>query len=66
VDYRQLNAITLKSKYLAPIIEELLDELSGVAYFTTLDLQSGFHQIHMKEGEELKTSFQTHFGQFEF
>jgi hypothetical protein len=44
----------------------LLDELSGVAYFSTLDLQAGFHQIRMKEGEEFRTAFQTHFGQFEF
>ena len=49
-----------------PIIEELLDELDGASYFTTLDLQAGFHQIRMKEGEEFKTIFQTHFGQFEF
>jgi len=66
VDYRQLNAITVKSKYPVPIIEELLDELSGASYFTTLDLQAGFHQIRMKEGDEYKTAFQTHFGQFEF
>lgn len=66
VDYRQLNAITVKGKYPVPIIEELLDELSGASYFTTLDLQAGFHQIRMKEGEEYKIAFQTHFGQFEF
>lgn len=66
VDYRQLNAITKKSKYPVPIIEELLDELAGAAYFTSLDLQAGFHQIRMKEGKEFKTMFQTHFGQFEF
>jgi hypothetical protein len=40
-----------------PIIEELLDELSGAAFFTTLDLQAGFHQIRMKDGEEFKTVF---------
>jgi hypothetical protein len=66
VDYRQLNTITVNGKYPVPIIEELLDELSGAAYFFTLDLQAGFHQIRMKEGEEFKTAFQTHFGQFEF
>lgn len=66
VDYRQLNVITVKGKYPVPIIEELLDELSGASYFTTLDLQAAFHQIRMKEGEEYKTAFQTHFGQFEF
>ena len=57
VDYRQLNAITVKGKYPVPIIEELLDELSRATYFTTLDLQAGFHQIRMKEGEQFKTAF---------
>lgn len=45
VDYRHLNAITVKAKYLVPISDELLDELAGAAYFTSLDLQAGFHQI---------------------
>jgi hypothetical protein len=66
VDYRHLNTITKKGKYPVPIIDELLDELSGAAFFTSLDLQAGFHQIRMKEGEEYKTAFQTHFGQYEF
>ncbi|WVZ95213.1 hypothetical protein U9M48_041007, partial [Paspalum notatum var. saurae] len=66
VDYRQLNAITVKSKYPVPIIEELLDELHGSSWFSKLDLRSGFHQIRMSPGEEYKTAFQTHIGQFEF
>ena len=66
VDYRQLNAITVKGKYPVPIIDELLDELSGSSWFTKLDLRFGFHQILLKPGEEFKTAFQTHFGQFEF
>lgn len=66
VDYRHLNTITVKGKYPVPIINELLDELAGTAYFTSLDLQAGFHQIRMKSGEEFKTAFQTHFGRFVF
>jgi hypothetical protein len=38
VDYRQLNAITLKSKYPVPLIDELLDELGHTSWFTKLDL----------------------------
>jgi hypothetical protein len=66
VDYRHLNAITVKGKYHVPIIDELLDELAHASWFTCLDLRAGFHQIRLKPGEEFKTAFQTHCGQFEF
>ncbi|WVZ88557.1 hypothetical protein U9M48_035065 [Paspalum notatum var. saurae] len=66
VDYRHLNAITVKAKYHVPIIDELLDELAGASWFTGLDLAAGFHQIRVRPGEEHKTAFQTHHGHFEF
>lgn len=66
VDYRHLNAITIKCKYPVPIIDEFLDELSKASWFTCLDLRAGFHQIRLKPGKEYKTTFQTHFGQFEW
>jgi hypothetical protein len=66
VDYRRLNAQTIKNKYPLPVFEELLDELQGASWFTSLDLCSGFHQIQMAQGEEFKTAFQTHHGHFEY
>jgi hypothetical protein len=66
VDYRHLNALTEKSKYHVPVIDELLDELHGASWFSSLDLRVGFHQILMQPGEEFKTAFQTHIGHFEF
>lgn len=66
VDYRHLNALTVKGKYPLPVIDELLDELAGASWFTKLDLRSGYHQIKLAPGEEYKTSFQTHNGHFEF
>jgi hypothetical protein len=60
VDYRNLNALTIKSKYPVPIIDELLDELFGASWFSILDLLAGLHQILLKAGEEHKTAFQTH------
>jgi hypothetical protein len=66
VDYRHLNALTLKSKYPVPVIDELLDELYGASWFSILDLRVEFHQILLKEGEEYNTVFQTHVGHYEF
>jgi hypothetical protein len=51
-DFRRLNAMTVKNKYLLPVIDELLDELAGSQWFTSLDLRAGYHQISMAEGEE--------------
>lgn len=66
VDYRQLNAMTLKHKHPMPVVEELLDELSGAKIFTKLDFRAGYHQIRMAMGEEYKTAFHTHQGLYEF
>lgn len=66
VDYRMLNALTVKTKFPIPVIDELLDELSGARWFSSLDLRAGFNQIRIAPGEEHKTAFQTHWGQFEY
>jgi hypothetical protein len=66
VDYRQLNALTVKSKFPIPVVDELLDELSSASWFSCLDLRAGFNQIRLAPGEEHKTAFQTHWGHFEF
>jgi hypothetical protein len=66
VNFRHLNALTLKSKYPVPVFDQFMDELAGECWFTNLDLRSGFHQIRLKAGEEFKTAFQTHSGHYEF
>lgn len=66
VDYRQLNAKTVKDAYPLPRIDECLDSLSGAKWFSTMDLNSGFWQIEMAEKDKEKTAFVTTLGLFKF
>ncbi|KAL2005298.1 hypothetical protein VTN00DRAFT_2508 [Thermoascus crustaceus] len=59
MDYHQLNNITVKNCYPLPLILELQDRLRKAKFFTKLDLREGYYLVHMKEGEEWKTTFRT-------
>ncbi|XP_040195565.1 uncharacterized protein LOC120928557, partial [Rana temporaria] len=66
VDYRKINQITHKDAYPLPRIEESLTALGSSAYFSTLDLTSGYWQVPMAPEDREKTVFTTPMGLFEF
>ena len=66
VDYRGLNARTVKDAYPLPRIDESLDALGGAAIFSTMDLQSAYYQVEIAEEDKAKTAFTTPIGLFEF
>jgi hypothetical protein len=66
VDYRPLNAVTIKNKYPLPHIDVLFDQLVVAKVFSKIDLRSGYHQIKIRAGDIPKTAFSTRYGLYEF
>ncbi|KAJ9523909.1 hypothetical protein QJQ45_022343 [Haematococcus lacustris] len=66
IDYRVLNKFTVRDRYPLPRIDDLFDKLAGKRVFSSLDLQSGYHQIRITEEDVPKTAFLTPMGQFKF
>lgn len=66
VDYRRLNASTVKDCYPVPLIQDIFDMLQGATVFTTLDLRSGYHQMDLAEEDRQKSAFICHRGLFEW
>jgi hypothetical protein len=54
VDYRQLNAITVKNRFILPLIYEMQDRIREIKIFIKLGLKEGYYKIKIKEKEEWK------------
>jgi hypothetical protein len=66
VDYRLLNAVTIKNKYPLPRIDILFDQLAGAQEFSKIDLCFGYHQIKIRAEDIPKTAFTTRYGLYEY
>ncbi|WVZ64064.1 hypothetical protein U9M48_013634 [Paspalum notatum var. saurae] len=66
VDYRPLNAVTVKNKYPLPHIDILFDQLAGARVFSKIDLRSGYYQIKIRDEDMPKTAFSTRYGLYEY
>jgi len=66
IDYRKLNAKTIKDNYPLPLIAECLDSLQGSLWFHGLDLAAGYWQVVLDPKDAHKTAFVTKYGLFEY
>lgn len=66
VDYRKVNAKTVKVRFPAPIIEDQLDKLQGAKIYSTMDMENGFLHVVIEEGSRKYTAFSVPSGHYEF
>ncbi|GJS41928.1 putative reverse transcriptase domain-containing protein [Tanacetum coccineum] len=66
IDYRELNKLMVKNRYLLPKIDDLFDQLQGSSVYSKIDLRSGYHQLRVREEDIPKTAFRTRYGHYDF
>lgn len=66
IDYQKLNAHTITDKYPIPDIGMTIQNLGRARFFSTIDLESGFHQILIKKEDREKTAFSINHAKYQF
>ena len=66
VDYRRLNGVSRADAYPTPRMDDLVDQLGGTKYISTLDLTRGYWQVPVAQHAQHKTAFATPFGLYQF
>jgi hypothetical protein len=65
IDYRKLNSFTIPDCYPLPLIQELVDKVRNARLFSKMDVQAGYNNIRIREGDKYKAAFKTNMGLFE-
>ena len=66
IDFRRLNKITKKDRYLLSLISDLLDSPRKAHIYTKIDLRHAYHLVHIAEGDKWKTTFHTRYRAFKW
>jgi hypothetical protein len=66
VDYTDLSKHCPKDPFALPRIDQVIDSTVGCVLLSFLDCYSGYHQIALKEEDQIKTAFITPFGAYTY
>ena len=66
VDYRRLNKIIIKNRYLLPLVGKLFNRLDYIKIFIKLNLLDIYYRLYIKKGDEQKTAFKIRYGYFKY
>jgi hypothetical protein len=66
VDYTDLNKHGLKDPFTLPCIDQVIDSTAGCVLLSFLNCYSGYHQIALKEEDQIKTAFITPLGAYAY
>ena len=66
IDYRELNKVTIKNKYMLPRRDDFFYQLPGIKVFSKIDQRFGYHKLKVREEDVPKTTFKTQYGHYEY
>ena len=66
IDYRGLNKVIIKNRYLLPLIGEILDRINSATVFSKIDLKDAYYRIRIRLGDKWKTAFRTRYSHYEY
>lgn len=65
INYRGLNAITVKYPHQLLLVPFMIEQLRGAVFYTKLDLRNAYNLVHIRVDDEWKTAFCTTLGHYQ-